>query len=897
MDGRPRPAMKISPPAEKALFAEALECASPEARAAYLQAACGGDAALRGRLEALLHAADQAEGFLEAPPPDLDGAADAEDSPAGPGAASGATDSLRILPGDLAPSCEREGTVIGRYRLLEKIGEGGCGIVYLAEQAEPVRRRVALKILKPGMDTRAVVARFEAERQALALMDHPNIARVFDGGATPSGRPYFVMELVRGVRITEFCAEARLDPRARLRLFVQVCQAVQHAHQKGIIHRDLKPSNILVTVNDGAPVPKVIDFGIAKATGARLTDKTLFTSFQAFLGTPAYTSPEQAQMSSVDVDTRSDIYSLGVLLYELLTGATPFDGEALLRGGLDELRRVLREQEPLLPSTRLTQESRRVRAGPESLGATPAGDLVRAVRGDLDWIVMKCLEKDRARRYETANGLAADVLRHLAHEPVLARPPSQSYRLRKFIRRNRTLFAAATATLLALLAGAVVSAWQAVRAHRGEQRARTALAELRASAPVYAEQAQRLAAQGQFAPALEKLDYALRLDPGEPDHLRLKANLLQGQLRFAEAVPLYHEVLRLRPNDAAARTNLHLTEQVLRHEATREAAWQDALFALHLAQIREGRSGPERRPLAELVLEQARRRLAPLAAAAGRPVAQLLNPFPGGGLALDLAETPVADLGPARGLPLTRFNAAGSAVTNLAPLRGLPLMSVDLAATAVADLAPLRGAQTLRDLRLDGSAVTSLAPLEGLRLSWLSLHGTAVTDLAPLRGQPLKVLRLGATRVEDLAPLAGLPLEELDCMAIPATDFSPLAGCRALTILDLSQTAVPSLEMLRELRLTSLRLAGTGPLDLAPVAGQPLRFVDLYRSGITEVSPLTQCPTLQSVILPRSAHDAAILRTLPGLTRISWERDITGQPAQDAGEFWAEFAARSAAPR
>jgi serine/threonine protein kinase len=363
--------MKPASP-EQAVFAEALQCATPEARAAYLDIACGMDTALRRRVEVLIRAAENAGDFLEEPPTGL---------------TADAASTLHV--GELS---EKPGDRIGRYKLLEKIGEGGCGSVWVADQEKPVRRRVALKIIKMGMDTKEVIARFEQERQALAMMEHPNIARVFDAGATETGRPFFVMELVRGVRITEYCDEARLSTEARLRLFVQVCQAVQHAHQKGIIHRDLKPSNILVTVNDGVPVPKVIDFGIAKATGQRLTDKTLFTQFHSFIGTPAYTSPEQAEMSSVDIDTRSDIYSLGVLLYELLTGQTPFDGEELLRSGLDEMRRIIREQEPVRPSTRLS-----------TLGIGEATELSRkrqikilelanAMQGDLDWIVMKCIE-------------------------------------------------------------------------------------------------------------------------------------------------------------------------------------------------------------------------------------------------------------------------------------------------------------------------------------------------------------------------------------------------------------------------------------------------------------------------------------------------------------------------
>ena len=296
------------------------------------------------------------------------------------------------------PLTEKPGDTIGRYKLLQQIGEGGCGVVYMAEQDEPVRRRVALKIIKLGMDTKSVIARFEAERQALAMMDHPNIAKVLDAGATETGRPYFVMELVRGMKITEYCDEAKLSTRARLDLFIQVCQAIQHAHQKGIIHRDIKPSNILVTVNDGVPVPKVIDFGIAKATsGQQLTDKTLFTAFEQFIGTPAYMSPEQAVLTSLDIDTRSDIYALGVLLYELLTGKTPFDAKELLAIGLDEMRRTIREQEPPRPSTRLSTLPGQELSTTAQRRGLDAPKLVSELRGDLDWIVMKCAgERPRA---------------------------------------------------------------------------------------------------------------------------------------------------------------------------------------------------------------------------------------------------------------------------------------------------------------------------------------------------------------------------------------------------------------------------------------------------------------------------------------------------------------------
>ena len=381
------------------------------------------------------------------------------------------------------------GTRIGRYKLLQKIGEGGGGLIYMAEQEEPVRRRVALKIIKLGMDTKSVIARFEAERQALAMMDHLNIARVLDAGATETGRPYFVMELVRGVKITEYCDKNNLDTHQRLDLFIQICHAIQHAHQKGIIHRDIKPTNVLVTLNDGVPVPKVIDFGIAKAIEVRLTDKTLFTAYEQIIGTPAYMSPEQAELSGLDVDTRSDIYSLGVLLYELLTSKTPFDPKELLQHGLDEMRRTLREQEPQRPSTMVTTlQGAELTTTAENRHAEPP-KLISLLRGDLDWIVMKALEKDRRRRYETANGLAMDIQRYLNSEPVVARPPSRLYRFQKLVRRNKVIFAAGSAVAAALIIGLGASTWllfmekaarqRAVAAEKQAEEARANEAQLR----------------------------------------------------------------------------------------------------------------------------------------------------------------------------------------------------------------------------------------------------------------------------------------------------------------------------------------------------------------------------------------------------------------------------------
>jgi len=426
------------------IFAEALEL-PPSERDAFLDRACAGDHIRRTRIEALLLGHEAAKSFLEQP----------------------------LSPPPAPAAEETAGMRIGPYTLVRRLGEGGCGVVWLAEQTSPLRRQVALKVIKLGMDTRSIIARFEAERQALALMTHPDIARVYDAGATDTGRPYFVMEYVEGVPITRFCDEHSLAMAARLELFSRVCLALQHAHQKGIIHRDLKPSNILVALRDGEPAPKVIDFGIAKATAGRLGEATLFTELGQFLGTPAYMSPEQAEQRELDLDTRSDVYSLGVLLYELLTGRPPYDPKELVRAGLHEIRRIIREVEPPRPSTVISTLTEADRATVARLrGAAPLR-LSAALRGDLDWIVMRCLEKDRDRRYGTAAALAEDVRRHLRQEPVEARPPHAFYRLGKFIARNRLACASATAVILAMVAGTVVSTRQAIRATRAEHLAAT----------------------------------------------------------------------------------------------------------------------------------------------------------------------------------------------------------------------------------------------------------------------------------------------------------------------------------------------------------------------------------------------------------------------------------------
>jgi serine/threonine protein kinase len=528
--------MADQPRPEKSIFLAAVEIDPAADRAAFLDRSCAGDPALRAQVDALLAAHDDPPRLLDVP----EDATPTVDEPGRP---------------------DHAGTVIGPYKLLQVIGEGGMGTVYMAEQTRPVRRKVALKLIKPGMDSRQVIARFEAERQALALMDHVNIARVFDAGATDAGLPYFVMELVHGVPITKYCDDHHLTPRERLELFVPVCQAIQHAHQKGIIHRDIKPTNVMVTLYDGKPVPKVIDFGVAKATEQRLTERTLFTQYGTMVGTLEYMSPEQAETSALGVDTRSDIFSLGVLLYELLTGTTPLTHKRLKEAAYGEVLRLIREEEAPKPSTRLSDSGEALASISANRHTEPA-KLSKLMRGELDWIVMKCLEKDRNRRYETANGFAADVQRYLADETVQACPPSAWYRFKKLARRNRAAFVTVALVALALFAGIIGTAWQAIQATSERDRASAAEAKAR---------------EAQAMEAGLRIDADNARNDAEAEARRANVVLELIVQMFSKANP-YDEMGK--PEDYTVRQLLFDFSQALPHEVDSQPAVEAEIHAI-----------------------------------------------------------------------------------------------------------------------------------------------------------------------------------------------------------------------------------------------------------------------------------------------------------------------------
>jgi serine/threonine protein kinase/Leucine-rich repeat (LRR) protein len=783
------------------LFVQASELPAAE-RDAFLAQVCGDDAELRLEIQRLLVDAARADSFFGD----------------GDGSTLGAEEFKETY-------AEKPGDVIGPYKLREQIGEGGFGSVWVADQEKPVRRRVALKLVKAGMDTKQVIARFEQERQALAMMDHPNIAKVFDAGTSGQGRPYFVMELVRGVPITEYCDEKALDTKQRLDLFILVCQAVQHAHQKGIIHRDLKPSNILVTVNDGKPVPKVIDFGVAKATQGRLVEQTIYTQFQQMIGTPLYMSPEQADMTSLDVDTRSDIYSLGVLLYELLTGRTPIDASTMREAGLDEMRRIIREVDPPRPSLRLkTLDDNDLTTTAKRRHTEPA-KLPHALRGDLDWIVMKCLEKDRMRRYDTANGLAMDLQRHLHNDVITARPPTTAYRVGRLIRRNKAAFVAASAVVLALVIGIVASTWQAVRAKSAEQRAVAAFDELRATAPAFAEQARALAAKEQYSEAVEKLDYAIRLQPEAAEFLVAKADLLQCQFKLEEAASIYRAALALQAGHARAGDSLKLCDELLAAPPDADGKLtRESLGKLRLAMLKQQRPAAELLPVARLLGAEKEHlvaywldRLKDLPISPEKPLKDRLTVLENGLLELDLRQTLITDLAALAGMPLGKLTLGNCRL--------------------LADFAPLREFRSLTYLNLDGTQITDLSVLRGLPLEMLFIAGTKVSDLSPLRGMKLERLVLGCPRVSDLSPLEGMPLTLFVAMDLAnGTDFSPLKG----------------------LPLESCMIMRCAITDLSFLSACPLKELGLYiASPLRGLGWLKDIQTLERLVLPSNFRNFA----------------------------------------
>ena len=885
--------MKPDNQREAALFQAAVQL-SGNGRILFLDNACRDDEALRGRLEALLAAHEQSQGVL------------AESA-----AAVKATMKIKFDAPD-----ETVGQKIGRYKILEKIGEGGCGVVYMAEQEEPVRRRVALKVIKLGMDTKSVIARFEAERQALAMMDHPNIAKVLDAGATETGRPFFVMELVRGIKITDYCDQNKLATHERLGLFIQVCNAIQHAHQKGIIHRDIKPSNILVTLHDGVPVPKVIDFGIAKATQGRLTDQTLFTAFEQFIGTPAYMSPEQAEMSGLDIDTRSDIYALGVLLYELLTGRTPFDPKQLLQSGLDELRRTIREIEPARPSTRLSTMLNVDLTAIAQRRSSDAPKLIHLLRGDLDWIVMKTLEKDRTRRYETANGLAMDIQRYLGSEPVVARPPSTVYRFQKLVRRNRTMFAAAGVGMAALILGLILSLYSFVQERQALKRAVAAeqiekqmrqKAELDAAWSKEIEKAELLLMQTKYQEAEQQLANITPHATLIPFY-DVFGGVHARRRQWREALTNWELVVTLAPDDYVGYMNLAplllQLNDVDGYQACREQI------------LKEFGSTTDPR-IAECMVKASL--ILPPSDEQMRLISQMADVALGGDTndekygfnlfskgfaeyrlghyqsALNfLRRAGSMDLGPncrtelyflramAR-FKLNQWDDSRESFTNGTDSLNNKLELDDAWNDWITAHVLMREAVAL----MPGALVsapdnTSSVPAwqtaltkagfkfkveqEGDGTWQLNLNEQKITDLAVLRGANISGLWLENTSVSDLGPLHGMPLSYLEIGETKVNDLRPLAG----------------------MKLQNLQMSRTPVADLGPLRGMPLRDLGLMDcTNITDLAPLEGVTTLKSVILPPNAKNFAFLRNDTGLERISFTYESGKGPSQSATEFWA----------
>jgi serine/threonine protein kinase len=888
-------AMSESINREEMIFDAALRLPS-EKRTDYLREACGGNDELRARVEGLLQAQEQVGGFMGEPA----------------ARAGKPTIVLQIEP------TEKEGDKIGRYKLLQQIGEGGCGVVYMAEQEEPVRRRVALKVIKLGMDTKSVIARFEAERQALAMMDHPNIAKVLDAGATENGRPFFVMELVRGIKITDYCDQNKLSTEQRLGLFTQVCNAIQHAHQKGIIHRDIKPSNILVTLHDGVPVPKVIDFGIAKATQGRLTDQTLFTAFEQFIGTPAYMSPEQAEMSGLDVDTRSDIYALGVLLYELLTGRTPFDPKELLQAGLDELRRTIREKEPARPSTRLstmlaadlTDVAQRRHAEPPKL--------IHILRGDLDWIVMKTLEKDRTRRYETANGLAMDIQRYLSNEPVTARPPSTTYKFRKLVRRNKAIFGAVGTGVAALIVGLILSLYLFVQERAALKRAVAAEQnekQLRENAEQSAAWSRQVSLAGLMLMRAQ-YDESEKLLRDVPPHASTVPfyNVFGGvharRGEWGEALTNWNLVIQYAPDDHIG--YMYLAPLLLQlHD---EAGYKDCRVQIlqHFGNTFDPRIA-ERMVKASLILPADADEMVAIARMAETAVQIETNADNReyNWFAKGFAEYRLGHCDKAVELlkQVIEFDPGSScrAETFLV----LAMAQYQLGQTAACQKSMAKAMDIVdHSLRKEGHLeddwndwiiihvllreATAMMPATAVQTpetpAWqAALAKTGWKFTVTKQGDDTWEVDLDDQPVTDISVLRDAPISRLTLMHTLVSDLSPLRGKR-LTWLRLAGTKVADLSPLQGMPLESLQISGTPVTDLSPLRGMPLKALNMTScAGITNLAPISGITTFQSVILPPNAKDFGFLRGETNLTHISFKYDrATGGPAETAAEFWAE---------
>jgi serine/threonine protein kinase len=884
------------------IFSEAAGIEGHTARAVYLDRACGGDAPLRERVEALLAAHDQANSFLET---------SAGDATSAPGMQAVAT----LAPAHRAVT-EGPGTVVGRYKLLQQIGEGGMGVVYMAEQEKPVRRRVALKIIKPGMDSQQVIARFEAERQALAMMDHPNIARVLDAGTTDTGRPYFVMELVQGIPITQYCDDKQLNTRERLELFIHVCNAIQHAHQKGIIHRDLKPSNVLIAIYDARPVPKIIDFGVAKALHQRLTERTMFTQFGAVVGTLEYMSPEQADMDLMGTDTRSDIYSLGVLLYELLTGSTPLDGKKLRSLGYAEMLKTIREVEPPKPSTRLTQS----RGEMQTISArrqTEPRRLQKLVTGDLDWIVMKCLEKDRARRYETAIGLAQDIQRHLLNEMVSASPPGQLYKFQKLVRRNKLAFAAVASVTLALLIGLAASLWQGHRAqreaeraeresarasreadqaHAAESQAQTTLNELRATAPSFAGQAQALAANGQFDQAMEKLDYAARLQPDAPELLVAKGDLFLCQLKIPEAAAVYRDALRIKPGFAAAKTKANLCDRLV--AAPRSADGELSLISLeklYVALEPLKRSAAELKAVVNTYVDQKERiwqswlpRLQALPMLAKADLYKK-NPWEAadpnysirddGQIMLGLRYNDSVDLTQLKGLPIAELYLDGSKVTDVQPLLDVPSLESLTVPLEAANIQALQKLPHLKRLAFHSTPNIIFPEGESRVLSALLLASQENLDQHNVLTEAHHNLRRAwmfsfhgpwyrpsadttAKQFWDDYPNFCRAMSRLHDLAIKPNSHGYGRGGNWCLYFD-NNKELTDLTGLHGMALDQLSISGTQVIDLSPLRGMQLQVLDLSKTNVADLTPINGIPIGTLKIDGTKVNDLRPLKGMP----------------------------------